>query len=457
MLNSSDLNHEYFEELCALEALGQISQEEHQELLAHLRLCASCRVRHIEFMEILHEHLPLLDPQKELFADFPNISFHNSSYKQRFIKRAQEQGIVFTEADSGTVLRDHRPVAPRNSKRWITELFWPLSLQKYALFLPLVFLGLAIGWIGRKSQGDHRELSDPQVEISRLTNELATLHQRIRELSESRLSSKTQEMPAERKMASSKDASNPESLRTELSVVRHSYAAELERSRSLEEKLRKTSSELAFAQEELTNLQSKIQDNDKLHETELALKQATEALEKLNRARAADMSALSAQQIHIRELAEKLNTQGDNLDRERELLVAGRDIRDLMGARSLHIIDVADVDSQGTKRPFGRVFYTEGKSLIFYAYDLERKKKPQERYSYQAWGQRESKSGSAQNLGIFFVDDQTQNRWILKYDDPNVLAEIDAVFVTLEPKGGSPKPKGQQLMYAYLKANPNHP
>jgi len=214
---------------------------------------------------------------------------------------------------------------------------------------------------------------------------------------------------------------------------------------------------LTSVQEELANLQSKIPGVNKLNETELALKQATEALEGLNRARAADIAALTAQQTHIRELTDRLNAQGDNLDRERELLVAGRDIRDLMGARSLHIIDVADVDSEGTKKPFGRVFYTEGKSLIFYAYDLERKKKSQERYSYQAWGQRESKSGSTQNLGIFFVDDQTQNRWILKYDDPNVLAEIDAVFVTLEPKGGSPKPKGQQLMYAYLKANPNHP
>ena len=128
-----------------------------------------------------------------------------------------------------------------------------------------------------------------------------------------------------------------------------------------------------------------------------------------------------------------------------------------MGARNLHIIDVADVDSQGTRRPFGRVFYTEGKSLIFYAYDLEKKRKPLGKYSFQAWGQRESKAGSVQSLGVFFADDQTQNRWVLKYDDPSVLAEIDAVFVTIEPKGGSMKPIGQQLMYAYLKANPNHP
>jgi hypothetical protein len=457
MVKSGELNHEYFEELCALAALGQISQGEYEELLPHLRSCTGCRVRHFEFMEILHEHLPLLDPQKELFADSPNISFHDSSYKQRFIRRAQKQGIEFTDSDPGAAAKDHRQIAPRNSRRWIGEMFWHPSFQKYALLLTAVVFGLAIGWMGQRLRGGRLGSADSLVEITRLENELAGLHQRIRELSVSQMSSKTRRASPDPKMASSIDSSYSDSLQAELSVARNSYAAEVVRSRSLEEQLQKTSSELVSLREELTALQGKTQGGDKLHETELALGQATEALEKLNRARALDTSALAAQQVHIRELTEKLNNQGGNLDRERELLVAGRDIRDLMGARSLHIIDVADVDNQGTKRPFGRVFYTEGKSLIFYAYDLERKKKPQERYSFQAWGQRESKSGSAQSLGIFFVDDQTQNRWILKYDDPNVLAEIDAVFVTLEPKGGSPKPKGQQLMYAYLKANPNHP
>jgi len=60
-------------------------------------------------------------------------------------------------------------------------------------------------------------------------------------------------------------------------------------------------------------------------------------------------------------------------------------------------------------------------------------------------------------LGIFYVDDQKQNRWVLKFDDPDVLTEIDSVFVTVEPPGGSAKPTGHKLLYAYLKANPNHP
>jgi hypothetical protein len=37
------------------------------------------------------------------------------------------------------------------------------------------------------------------------------------------------------------------------------------------------------------------------------------------------------------------------------------------------------------------------------------------------------------------------------------MRQIDAVFVTVEPNGGSKKPNGKQLMYAYLRATPSHP
>ena len=129
-----------------------------------------------------------------------------------------------------------------------------------------------------------------------------------------------------------------------------------------------------------------------------------------------------------------------------------------MGARDLHIIDVSDVDSTGkTRRPFGRAFYTEGKSLIFYAFDLAPQHASRKAPSFQAWGFREPSSHSARSLGIFYADDKAEGRWVLKFDDPDVLAQIDAVFVTVEPSGGSSKPSGQKLLYAYLKGQPNHP
>ena len=58
---------------------------------------------------------------------------------------------------------------------------------------------------------------------------------------------------------------------------------------------------------------------------------------------------------------------------------------------------------------------------------------------------------------MLYQDDQKQNRWVLKFNDPAVLSAIDAVFVTAEPPGGSEKPTGAKLLYAYLNTKPNHP
>jgi len=61
------------------------------------------------------------------------------------------------------------------------------------------------------------------------------------------------------------------------------------------------------------------------------------------------------------------------------------------------------------------------------------------------------------NLGVFYEDSAGKTRWILKCDDPKTLEQIDAVFVTVEPNGGSHKPTGKSLLFASLKIEPNHP
>jgi hypothetical protein len=166
-------------------------------------------------------------------------------------------------------------------------------------------------------------------------------------------------------------------------------------------------------------------------------------------------AGLVAQQYRISELSDQLGAQMVALDREQQLLAEGRDIRDVMGARNLHIIDVHDQDAHGESRPFGRIFLTEGKRLIFYAYDLDSANL--KNASYQAWGQRADGGRAALNLGIFYIDDQKQSRWALKVEDPNLLKAIDSVFVTVEPHGGTKKPSGKKLMYAYLRNPINHP
>jgi anti-sigma-K factor RskA len=60
------------------------------------------------------------------------------------------------------------------------------------------------------------------------------------------------------------------------------------------------------------------------------------------------------------------------------------------------------------------------------------------------------------NLRILFMDNESNRRWIMRFDDPKQLTEMDAVFVTVEPHGGSPKPT-KPFLYALLRKEANHP
>lgn len=150
--------------------------------------------------------------------------------------------------------------------------------------------------------------------------------------------------------------------------------------------------------------------------------------------------------------------QGDReLAEDEGLLAHDRDIRDLIGARNLYIAEIYDVTKTGaTQKPFGRVFYTKDKSLIFYGYDLDQQPGLKDAGTFQAWG-RSGSSDHDVSLGLFYQDDASKKRWILKCNDARSLAQLDAVFVTVEPKGGSAKPTGKPLLFTYLRLEPNHP
>jgi hypothetical protein len=131
--------------------------------------------------------------------------------------------------------------------------------------------------------------------------------------------------------------------------------------------------------------------------------------------------------------------------------------RNLFGARDLHIVDVYDVTGDGkTKRTYGRVYYVEKKLLVFYAFDLQDQQN-HNRVVFQAWGYREANVGKPFDLGVFTIDDSPTSRWVLTVNRADVLSHIDAVFVTIEPAGGSATPRGKKVLYANLVGPPNHP
>ncbi|HVN81334.1 MAG TPA: hypothetical protein VMW38_20255 [Terriglobia bacterium] len=452
MAKIAEVNHEYFEELGALSALGQITPQEYGALKSHLIACAVCRARQADFMEILHEHLPLLEGPASA-EDAGRLTIEKrSGVRRRFLKRAYREGLRFSDEALRGTRRVHRQAGS-----WIENVARIWQPSRIAYGLALAVLCMATGLLGILLHRAHSRYELARNEQTRLTAEITRLQADAKPGSTLPPDTSQAVGTDQSDLHNSKQASEVLKLGTELKQVRRDYASGLERVRTLDEQLENNRVVIADLRSELVAVQSKASGEDKLREAEAALQKANGEIARLTKEHAIQVAALASQQSQIRELTDKLYSLRESSDRSRDLLATTQEIRELMGARNLHIIDVADVDSRGTRKPFGRVFYTEGRSLVFYAYDLEKKRKSVEKFCFQAWGQVESKTGSIQNLGVFYADDQAQNRWVLKYDDPTVLARIDSVFVTVEPVGGSITPKGQQLMYAYLKANPNHP
>jgi len=196
----------------------------------------------------------------------------------------------------------------------------------------------------------------------------------------------------------------------------------------------------------------------KLDFTEASLHTVQAQLDSVRQQKSDDQLRVASLEERNKDLSSQLREREQTINDQAELLAHDRDIRELMGARDLYIAEVYDVARDGaTQKPYGRVFYTRGKSLIFYAYDLDQQANVKNASTFQAWGRRGADKEQALNLGIFYEDNAAKKRWVLKSDNTHALDQIDAVFVTVEPNGGSHKPSGKPLLFAYLKVDPNHP
>jgi hypothetical protein len=261
-------------------------------------------------------------------------------------------------------------------------------------------------------------------------------------------------------IAASQDLNGNTRLQKELEAAQSKIASlegtiqrqqrELDDTRRLQEGL---SSEIAEARNAMSNTHS---EDDRLKvriaslEAELAKSQADK--------NAGDV-VLATQEMELSNLRKKLTDQESALNAQEELAARGKDVRDLVVARNLHIIDVHDRDGDGkNQRAFGRIFYTEGESFIFYAYDLGDPRKIDAKVSFYVWGERLGAEKPIRSLGVFHNDDANEGRWVLTFDDPQVLAQIDSVFVTVESAKKSIKePGGRRILFAFLGDKPNHP
>jgi hypothetical protein len=425
--------HEHYQEICAVASIGQASGAELAELQRHMVSCPECRQRYSDFMEIQANHYAVTTENPELSASEANSCIDSALLRERFFKRAESQGIVFSHAGTETPL-------PEPRIRLFTPKTWRVLVARAAAAM---FLAGAVGLSGYYVGG--RRLRTASVtqypSDSPNTAQVDPDGQQLR----SRLASL--------------EAENL-SLTTELESLKSSYArassavARLQDDNAETEKQRSAlSADLKGRDETIDTLQKRVE------ESQAAVASIRTELETAQAGRTEDQANLIESRVRVRDLTEQLAEKSSALEREKELLVAGRDVRELMASRNLHIVDVFDTDPKGKTRPaFGRIFLTEGKSLIFYAYDLNDPRVQSAGYHYRVWGKREGPSQRAKSLGIFYSDDKSQKRWVLQFDDPKVLQEIDSVFVTLEPPNGNQaQPKGDKLMYAYLRGQANHP
>jgi Tfp pilus assembly protein PilN len=402
-------DHSYYEELTALAGGGFLSDQEIRELRDHLAVCAECRRSEREYRDLVRSGLPLVRSDRfEFMGKFK--ARPEKGVRERFLDRVRREGIRFS-------LNVEKP----DSRRWM-HLGFRAALAGVAavVVLAAVFYG---PMVSRRQASPARA----QREIDRLKSENADLTARL----------------AKRDQLAATQQNEIRDLRGQIANAAKNVGIR----RDSEQKgvrIDQSTSQTAHLLDELQNRENQLAD-------------ATSEIARINQLRASDQATLIAQQVHINEISDQLRVANATLDMERQLVAEGRDIRELLAARQLHVVDVRDMDANGKPGPaFARVFLTEGKSLTFYAFDLNEGRVTNAKGRFQVWGQQLASKNSVRSLGFLYVDDKAQKRWTLKISNPDLLKEINSVFVTVSTPAGDSMPTGQRLLYAYL-GEPNHP
>jgi hypothetical protein len=427
--------HEEFLELCAAATAGELNAEERARLDAHLADCGECRKVLTEYETAAQSGVAALagDLASETVNASDDHGWSVASAENAFFKRLDKESASKSQ-----------PASQQESKKGQRYSYRPSEMRWREVWMPFaaaILLALALGITAYRRGVKHG------TDVARVTN--PAVQESVQSLEEQ--SSDAAHDHAELVAKLNDDERLIENLKHQLD----------EQMRLVNE-LRVTSAknsptpttpaptderdkQLATAQAKIAELQKTI-DEDTARRQEVAV-----------RANTLEMKVGELTQL-VREREQALDQKQIDVARQQELLDHDRDIRELMGARDLYVADVHDVAGTGkTDKTYGRVFYTRGKSLIFYAYDLDAQPGLRNASTFQAWGRRGPDKEQAINLGILYEDNASKKRWVLKAEDPKTLADIDAVFVTVEPNGGSHHPSGKQLLFAFLRVNPNHP
>ncbi len=422
--------HEEFLELCALSTSGELTADEQATLAKHLKDCAECREAIQQFEAVVDRAVPALSPNlHDDRGSPPNFSADAVAQARLFERLSGEK---FTTNDSSSERSDRAPtlVQATSGLRKSIE-----RLESYLPYAAGVILIVTLGMVLLRK--DDKQVADT---VQLPENGQATVvpnHGDSGEASQQQLAERDKIISELRSQIERQSAELASLRAREQDLQNHVQVTEVEKNRSVAER-----DALAL----------------KADAAETSLLKLQKDLEVAEQARAGDTLRSSTIEGKLAEASTLLGDRDRTIGELQSLLDHDRDIRELMGARDLYIAEVYDVARSGEmQKPCGRVFLTKGKSLIFYAYDLDQAPGLKNGSTFQAWGSRGPDREHALNLGVFYEDNVAKKRWIVRSDDAKTLQQIQAVFVTIEPKGGSDKPSGKPFLFAYLRADPNHP
>jgi len=424
------------DDLCLDYVTGELPVDETKSFEDHLGECPRCRQSVEEYRTILRSGLSLIPDEVIDDLTLDSLPWSIEEGEKRLYAAVETQAGTrgpFENVKSGT-----RPLPRKTSGACSANFFLPSGLGVQLAAAASLILALALG-ISIYRIGLKRGREQSQV-VEQSKSDTASWRAQLESLGHER--DQLESSLRDRELLIS-------GLRAQLKEHRKQNDALQTLLQSADQEARDQTEKVSA---ERNTLARKIED-------EQAFVAATERkLNALEQAKTSDALRVTSLENQTHSLSQLLKDKDVTIDEQQRFLASDRDIRDLMGARDLYIAEVYDVGGNGKrKKPYGRVFYTKGKSLIFYAYDLDQQPGVKEASSFQAWGLRGPDRNTALNLGVMYVDNASNKRWVLRFDDPEALQKINAVFVTVEPNGGSPGPRGKQVLFAYLGEEPNHP
>lgn len=427
--------NEEFAELCALATSGSLSSADEDLLDAHVAACAQCALLLNQYRAIASSGM----------ATIASTRAHEPGLTENLPNAGDLKAKVFA------ALGPSRAACPsakaETGSTLVTRMVAAIRLPAVAAVAGVVLLALAVGYF----LGLNHRVGQVRSLLALSVNSQRALSQQLDD-ARAELGTAKQSLSASSVTISGLQAQFDEAQknRKDLLDAKTLLEAKLQ---SISTESEQRSAVVAALSAERDALSQRLRDSDgQLQSVRQQLKAAQDEQQRF-------VLRTASLETQIVSLTSQLRDREDALHRHEQYLASDRDVRELMGARQLYIADVFDVDPQGkTRKPFGRVFYTKGKSLIFYAFDLDQQAGYKEAKAFQAWGRPGAANAEPISLGVFYLDSEKNRRWALKFENPEVLEEINSLFVTIEPQGGSRKPTNKPFLVAYLhSAAPNHP